>query len=151
MLFRSGEATVALDGADIRVVGVLAPNPHAVAFIGNLDTVGVLDQPPRLEPATAFPDGANVEFVERVGPAHMRMRVHERGVGETLSCGTGACAVAWAARRQPGASDAAEYRVDVLGGSLYVREAADGHVWLIGPATLVAHGHIDSALLAGCA
>ena len=72
------------------------------------------------------------------------MRVHERGVGETLSCGTGACAVAWAARRRDGADEPGEstWQVDVPGGTVHVTETADGSLLLTGPADLVARGTV---------
>ena len=119
--------------------GVHVPNPHAVVFMSALEGAGDLVDAPTVTPADAFPDGGNVEFVREVGPGHLEMRVHERGVGETLSCGTGACAVAWVARRRPGASDQASYRIDVPGGTLFVEEQADG-LHLIGPAEIVASG-----------
>ena len=75
----------------------------------------------------------NVEFVERVAPGHVRMRVHERGVGETRSCGTGACAVAWVeAGDQTGS-----FQVDVPGGTVWVDIEPDGPLVLRGPAGLV--------------
>jgi len=139
-----GTVSVTLGAMTFPGVGVLVPNPHAVVFVGSLDAAGSLAQPPRLSPETYFPEGANVEVVHEVGPAHVAMRVHERGVGETMSCGTGACAVAWASRRRPGASDEDTYRVDVPGGHLRVHEAADGELSLIGPAVLVGEGVLDA-------
>ena len=129
-------------------VGVLVPNPHAVVFVGSLDAAGPLTSPPGLSPEQMFPEGANVEFVQEVGPAHVAMRVHERGVGETRSCGTGACAAAWASRRRPGASDDRDYRVDVPGGSLRVREDPQGHISLIGPAEIVGEGVLSEEWIA---
>jgi diaminopimelate epimerase len=70
------------------------------------------------------------------------MRVHERGVGETRSCGTGACAVMVAAARRDGVTGPSTYVVDVPGGRLTVTERADGHVELAGPAVLVAEGDL---------
>jgi diaminopimelate epimerase len=72
-------------------------NPHAVAFLDDLDTVGSLDNAPVVTPASVYPEGVNVEFVEIESPDTVIMRVHERGSGETRSCGTGTCAVALAA------------------------------------------------------
>ncbi|CAM5431534.1 diaminopimelate epimerase [Streptomyces tanashiensis] len=77
-------------------------NPHAVAFVADLADAGALFTEPSFAPAAAYPDGVNVEFVVGRGPRHVAMRVHERGVGETRSCGTGACAVAVAAARRDG-------------------------------------------------
>jgi len=108
--------------------------------VGSLDALD-LTRPPVWEPASAFPDGVNVEFVEVVGPARLRMRVHERGVGETCSCGTGVVAAAAAYRaRTPDAPS--EIGVDVPGGSLIVRFDRD-EAQLVGPAVIVAHGRVD--------
>jgi diaminopimelate epimerase len=126
--------------------GVLLPNPHAVAYVRDLAEVGILDRPPRVEPAAAYPDGVNVELVAERGPAHVALRVHERGVGETRSCGTGACAVAVVARRRAGLGVGDDrdraWTVDVPGGRLTVTERADAAVELTGPAVLVAAGEL---------
>ena len=120
---------------------VHVPNPHAVVIVDSLDEVGSLAFAPIVSPQEVFPEGVNVEFVERIGPGHVRMRVHERGVGETLSCGTGACAVAWvAAMTEP---DIDTFQVDVPGGTLWVDLAADGRLTLRGPAELVARGTVQ--------
>ena len=137
-----GFASVMVGNRSYPAVGVHMPNPHAVAFVGSLDAAGPLLYAPEVSPEHMFPEGVNVEFVVEVAAAHIEMRVHERGVGETWSCGTGACAAAWAARRRPNASDEEIYRVDVPGGTLHVREA-DGEVELIGPAVIVADGFLD--------
>jgi diaminopimelate epimerase len=128
--------------------GVFIPNPHAVVFVDDLAHAGDLLVPPTVTPASAFPHGVNVEFVVDVGPAHVAMRVHERGSGETRSCGTGAAAVAVAARRRAAGGGAlsqvpAEWIVDVPGGRLTVAEQSDGEVVLAGPAVLVATGQVD--------
>ena len=83
-------------------VGVLMPNPHAVVFVADVRAAGALVQAPVVTPGSAFPEGTNVEFVHRVADHHIRMRVFERGVGETLSCGTGACAAAVASAQASG-------------------------------------------------
>jgi diaminopimelate epimerase len=124
--------------------GVLVPNPHAVVFVDDLSEAGDLRITPGVTPPDIFPDGVNVEFVTERGPQHVAMRVHERGVGETLSCGTGACAAAWAARRRNGQAVAAEdtWQVDVPGGTVHVTETVSGHLLLTGPADLVARGTV---------
>jgi diaminopimelate epimerase len=120
-------------------------NPHAVAFLDSLDDAGPLLDPPAHDPHT-YPDGVNVEFVVRRGERHVAMRVHERGSGETRSCGTGACAVMVAAavadRARPDGPDGEDvsYRVDVPGGTLTVTWTADDRVLLAGPAVIVAKG-----------
>jgi len=124
-------------------VGVLVPNPHAVVFVDSLDEVGDLRTPPIVSSAI-FPEGANVEFVMNVDDRHVSMRVHERGVGETLSCGTGACAAAWAHRRRHGTVVPGEIQVDVPGGTLFVDESDHGSIALIGPAEIIATGAISA-------
>jgi diaminopimelate epimerase len=123
-------------------------NPHAVAFVDDLTHAGSLFSPPPYSPASVYPDGVNVEFVVDRGPGHVAMRVHERGAGETRSCGTGACAVAVAAARRDGADPAVTgtpvtYTVDVLGGTLVITERPDGEIEMTGPAVIVAEGEID--------
>ena len=122
--------------------GVLVPNPHAVAFVDDLADAGDLRAAPVVEPAAVFPEGVNVEFVVERGERHVAMRVHERGVGETRSCGTGACAVAWAARRraEPATAGETTWQVDVPGGTVHVTESTEGSLLLRGPAELVARG-----------
>ena len=124
-------------------VAVDMGNPHAVAFVSDLAEAGRLLDPPEVSPAGAFPHGVNVEFVVEVGPAHVAMRVFERGVGQTQSCGTGACAVFAAARRRPGADPSASWIVDVPGGRLRLHERPDGGIDLTGPAAIVATGTLD--------
>lgn len=115
---------------------VSVPNPHAVVFVDSLDEPGRLLAQPELKPASAFPEGANVEFVVTVAERHIAMRVWERGVGETRSCGTGVCAAAWAAIRRGGLGVADPVTVDVPGGRLSVRARHDGELLLTGPAVL---------------
>ncbi|MFE5603297.1 diaminopimelate epimerase [Streptomyces coelicoflavus] len=129
-------------------------NPHAVAFVADLAHAGDLYTAPAHAPAGAYPDGVNVEFVVDRGPGHVAMRVHERGSGETRSCGTGACAVAVATARRDGADPAvtgtpATYTVDVPGGTLVITERPDGEIEMTGPAVIVAEGEFDSAWLEG--
>ena len=108
-------------------------NPHAVLAVDSVDALGPL-APDRLD--------LNVEYVEQLGPRHLRMRVHERGVGETRSCGTGACAVVVSEVLRTGAGRGEPYDVDVPGGRLVVTWRADGHVLLEGPAVFVAEGEL---------
>ena len=127
---------------------VSIPNPHAVVFVDDLADAGPLREAPQIGPPAMFPEGANIEFVVVHEPGHLAMRVHERGVGETRSCGTGACAAAVAARRREGDGSPRSWRVDVPGGTVHVHERADGEVVLSGPAVLVAEGVLDDAWLA---
>ena len=133
-------------------LGIDVGNPHVVVALASEDELAglELDYIPELEPA--LPTGANVEFVVpgeplvRDGIGHVRMRVFERGVGETLSCGTGAAAAALAVRHWAGERAPHHWQVEVPGGTLAVRmfPAEDGeHVALSGPAQLVYSGTID--------
>lgn len=123
-------------------VAVDVGNPHAVVVLDEGTALDTLDLhvAPRVDPPTAFPTGVNVEFVERMAPRHVRMRVHERGVGETQSCGTGTVAVATALARTDGVSEGT-WRVEVPGGTVDVN-LAQGEAWLTGPAVIVAHGSV---------
>ena len=129
-------------GREVAAVGVLMPNPHAVAFVDDLAAAGRLLVAPAVTPAVVFPAGVNVEFVVSRGPRHVALRVHERGVGETRSCGTGAAAVMVAAARRTGDLAPTSWVVDVPGGRLLVAERADGHVEMTGPAVLVAEADL---------
>jgi diaminopimelate epimerase len=131
---------VSAGGRSWPAVSVDVGNPHAVAFVDDLADAGELIEAPVTEPA--FPDGVNVEFVTDRGERHIAMRVHERGVGETRSCGTGACAAMAAAARRAGDAGPTSYVVDVPGGRLTVSLRADGHVELTGPAVLVGDGEL---------
>lgn len=137
-----GVPSVAVGRMAFPASAIAMPNPHAVVFVGSLDAAGPLDDPPDVSPDGFFPEGVNVEFVQEIAPGHIAMRAHERGSGETLSCGTGACAAAYVARRRPGAQHDGPTRVDVPGGTLLVDEADDG-MHLIGPAEIVAEGALS--------
>ena len=114
---------------------VLMPNPHAVVFVESLDQAGALTTAPTVQPDSAFPNGVNTEFVAITGVDRLAMRVFERGVGETASCGTGACAAVVAARLHAGTESPASWSVTVPGGELIVRQRADG-IDLTGPAVI---------------
>lgn len=116
-------------------------NPHAVVVVEDLEELPEsLDGTAWTARDNVFPAGVNVEFAVRRGPGHAAMRVLERGVGETRSCGTGACAVAAVLARADGLRLPATCRVDVPGGTLGVVLQADGTARLRGPAVLVARG-----------
>ncbi|MGW4390867.1 diaminopimelate epimerase [Streptomyces sp. NPDC004685] len=153
-VFPEGDVTVSVADHSWPARNVNMGNPHAVAFVDDLSQAGNLFTAPPFTPATAYPDGVNVEFVVDRGPRHVAMRVHERGVGETRSCGTGACAVAVAAARRDGLDPAVTgspvtYAVDLPGGRLVITERTDGEIEMTGPAVIVAEGEIDTDWLAG--
>jgi diaminopimelate epimerase len=120
---------VTVDGTPATFVDM--GNPHAVVHVASVEALGTLD-PDRKD--------LNVEYVEDVADNHLRMRVHERGVGETRSCGTGACAAVVATVLRLGIPRGSAYTVDVPGGRLIVTWREDGHVTLEGPAVIVAEG-----------
>jgi diaminopimelate epimerase len=134
-----GETSVSVGSQSWVARHVSMGNPHAVAFVTSLDDAGSLLDEPEYD-ASVYPAGVNVEFVVRRGDAHLAMRVHERGSGETRSCGTGACAAMVAAALADGAPRDTTYRVDVPGGTLAVTWTADDRVLLAGPALIVARG-----------
>ncbi|GAB3114999.1 diaminopimelate epimerase [Janibacter alkaliphilus] len=116
-------------------------NPHTVVALPPGISLDGLDltQAPVVRPVP--PEGTNVELVRVLGPGHLAMRVHERGVGETRSCGTGVCAAALAMGVWSGTADeSSTWRVDVPGGSLTVNALPGQQVELAGPAALVADG-----------
>lgn len=121
----------------------LMPNPHAVVFVQDLAEAGPLVEAPDVAPGDVFPDGVNVEFVvdrgDVGGVRTLDMRVFERGVGETLSCGTGVCAAAVAALHRDGpVVERSEVDVRVPGGTLRVEVDPELQVWLTGAAEIVA-------------
>jgi diaminopimelate epimerase len=146
-LVRAKELAVARPGLPIEV-----GNPHIVVALADESELETADLTyvPRVDPEPE--GGANIEFVlpgdplVKDGVGHIRMRVHERGSGETLSCGTGAVAAALATRHWAGSGAPNEWRVEVPGGTLGVRmfPAEDGeHVALSGPAELVFEGDLE--------
>jgi diaminopimelate epimerase len=117
-------------------------NPHVVIRVRSVTDAPVDTVGPAMENHGRFPRRVNVGFLEIVAADHVRLRVHERGVGETLACGTGACA-AVAVGRQHGPL-AAEVAVDAPGGRMIVRWPGPGEqVWLIGPAETAYAGHVE--------
>lgn len=135
------------EGTTFPASGMYFPNPHAVVFVNELDDAGDLLDRPDWQPADRYPDGVNVEFVRMVGPHHIELRVHERGVGETLSCGTGICAAVTVARDAEGETTAATWQVEIPGGTVFVDVDEDGETTLRGPAQIVAEMEIDEEWL----
>jgi len=131
-----------VDGVDVEIGAVSMGNPHAVLRVSDVKTAPVARFGPSIEHHPRFPKRTNVGFMQIVDRGHLRLRVFERGAGETLACGTGACA-AVAVGRQQGLLDE-EVRVDLPGGTAVVSWTAAGeHLWLTGPATTVFTGSID--------
>lgn len=137
------EVEVQSPGGTWSAIDINVGNPHAVAFVDDLDSVGSLAEAPIITPSDAFPEGVNVEFVIERGRNHVAMRVHERGSGETRSCGTGTCAVAYATALRHNVRGASSWTVDVPGGRVRVDLDANGYAILTGPAVLVSEGEIE--------
>lgn len=136
-----GTVPVGVDGRQYEATVVDVGNPHAVVLLPEAQLAGIdLTRSPSY-PAEIYPDGANVEFVERVGPGHIRMRVWERGVGETLSCGTGTVAAA-AATAAAEAEPLGTWLVEPPGGRLTVG-LTGADATLAGPAVIVARGMVS--------
>mgnify|MGYP006278544321 CR=1 FL=1 len=121
-------------------VAVSMGNPHAVFFVDNAEAVDVAGLGPVLERHSLFPERANIEIVQVLGPDRLRMRVWERGVGITQACGTGACAVVVAAARRGLTGRHATVVLD--GGELDIEWLQDGHVLMTGPVAVSFTGEI---------
>ena len=128
-------------GQSLSVTCVSMGNPHCVTFVEEITDELVLGLGPKVEVHPLFPNRVNVEFVRVLGREKLQMRVWERGSGETMACGTGACAVAVAAAL----NDLAERKVTIhlLGGDLEIEWAADNHVYKTGPAAFVFEGEVE--------
>jgi diaminopimelate epimerase len=122
-------------------------NPHAAVFIEDLSTLGSLDSAPSVTPADSYPEGVNVEFIEMLPGHEVKMRVHERGSGETQSCGTGTCAVALAATMKSGESLPSRWVIYPPGGRLVVDIDGHSNATLTGPAVMVADHDVSAYLL----
>ena len=136
------DAPLEVDGETLRVSCVSMGNPHAVLFVGDPDTAPLERLGPRIEHHPAFPNRVNVEFVAAVDRGRIRQRTWERGTGETLACGSGACAVAVVSMLR----ELVDRRVTVelRGGELEIAwEGEAASVFMTGPATEVFSGRID--------
>lgn len=124
----------------VTLTAVSMGNPHGIVFVDSIGEVDFDRLGPVLEHHPIWPDRANIEFAEMLAPDHIRVRVWERGTGETLACGTGACATAVAAMLTGRA--AGDITVSLHGGDLRIfwDGTPDGHVYMTGPATEVFTG-----------
>lgn len=129
-------------GTEVQIGAVSLGNPHAVLSVDDVDTASVESLGPAIEGHRRFPSRVNVGFMQVVDRGHIRLRVYERGAGETLACGTGACAAVAVGRRR-GWLDA-QVRVSARGGELRVNWNSPGDpIWLTGPAEVSFEGHVD--------
>jgi diaminopimelate epimerase len=131
-----------VDGRTLEIGAVSLGNPHAVLVVPSVEAAPVGTLGAAIERHARFPRRVNAGFLEIVDRTHLKLRVYERGAGETLACGTGACAAAAVARRR-GLIEP-EVRVQVRGGELRVNWAGPGeHIWLSGPAEVSFEGHVE--------
>lgn len=137
------EEAIEVDGTLYHMTGVSMGNPHAVIPVEDVDGLKIEEIGPEFEHHKRFPDRINTEFIKVLDEHTVQMRVWERGAGETLACGTGACAVACAALRngwvQPG-----PVRVELVGGTLSIEWDQEANlVYMTGPATVVFDGEVE--------
>jgi diaminopimelate epimerase len=128
-----------VDGVPVQISALSMGNPHAVQIVANVDAASVGVQGPRIERHPRFPARVNAGYMQIVDRANIRLRVYERGAGETLACGTGACAAVVAGIRL-GLLDR-EVCVRTRGGDLTIRwPGEDASVSMAGPAAIVFEG-----------
>lgn len=143
--FRAGQRaasyTLQLANREVLIGAVSMGNPHAVLLVDDVDTAPVAELGPIIERHTDFPQQVNVGFMQVLSTSEIRLRVFERGVGETLACGSGACAAVVAGREQ--GLLAAQVLVHLTGGELEIAWAGESHaVMMTGPTTRVFEGSI---------
>lgn len=133
---------IIIDGQTYNVTAVSMGNPHAISYVEDVDKFPLFDVGPKMETDKHFPRKVNAEFVQVVDRTTLKMRVWERGAGETLACGTGASAVLVASVLN-GVSERAA-TIKLLGGDLFIEwSEKDNHVYMTGPAVKVFDGEID--------
>ncbi len=138
-----------VDGQIVRITAISVGNPHCIIFVDSVDDAPVNTLGPKVEVHPAFPDRTNVEFIQIVDRTHVRMRVWERGAGETLACGTGASATCVACAVNDLTDRAVE--VELLGGRLDIQWRDDNHVFMTGPAVEVYEGILPEEFIAPAA
>ncbi len=129
-----------VDDREVRITCVSMGNPHTVIVVDNVDAFDVHRYGPIIEHYALFPKRTNVEFIQVLGPENIRMRVWERGSGETLACGTGASAVGVAANIL--GLTGKKTTVHLRGGDLLIEWAGNNHVYMTGPAVTVFEGQV---------
>lgn len=132
--------TVLVDQTNYKLTAISMGNPHVVTMVYNLDTLDLQTIGPKFEHHKMFPESVNTEFVEFVSDNYIKMRVWERGSGETMACGTGACAAMYACYLNGLVKE--KTTVELLGGKLDI-EYRDGHIFMSGPAKNSFVGYIN--------
>ena len=146
VLDENEEITASVDGQIWNGYHISVGNPHAVVFVEKIEDVGSLAIAPIVRPKDSYPEGVNVEFVEITSDKEIKMRVHERGSGETRSCGTGTCAVALAATLKTNTPLPARWVIYPPGGRLVVDIDPHSNATLTGPAVMIKDIDITSYL-----
>lgn len=133
---------IEIDGQTYNVTAVSMGNPHAITYVDDIANFPLYEVGPKMETNKLFPRKVNAEFVQIIDKSTLKMRVWERGAGETLACGTGASAVLVASVLNGVADRAAT--IKLLGGDLFIEwSEKDNHVYMTGPAVKVFEGEID--------
>jgi len=146
VLDENEEITASVEGKIWNGYNINVGNPHAVVFVEKIEDVGSLEVAPIVRPKDSYPEGVNVEFVEILPGQEAKMRVHERGSGETKSCGTGTCAVALAATLHSKQALPSRWVIYPPGGRLVVDIDPHSNATLTGPALLISDHDIAQYL-----
>lgn len=142
------DAPIQVDGQEYHYTAVSMGNPHAIVYVEDTDSLDLAKIGPSFENHVNFPDRINTEFVQVLDEHTVKMRVWERGSGETLACGTGACAVAVASILNGHVSPDTPVTVKLLGGDLQIFwNRSENLVYMTGPAVTVFDGQIDLSFL----
>ena len=138
---QADEYELELDQVTIKIGAVSVGNPHAVFIVDNVDTAPVAEYGPQIESHSRFPQRVNAGFLQIISPTHAKLRVFERGVGETQACGTGACAAMVVARRRGLLQENAT--IELSGGPLNISWQGEGSaIMMTGPTAHVFEGII---------
>lgn len=135
------DLNISVGNDEYRFTLVSMGNPHAITFVEDVDKVPIEKYGPIIEKNSMFPNRTNVEFVQINDKNNIKMRVWERGTGETYACGTGACASVVAGGINGYTDD--NVNVELLGGNLNINWDKDNHIYMTGPATKVFEGEIE--------
>jgi len=130
-----------IDHKEFKITCVSMGNPHAVTVVDDVEGIDLKKYGPLIETHALFPRKINVEFIQIIDPEHIKMRVWERGSGETMACGTGASAAAVAAHLK--GLTGKKVKVAVLGGELMIEWEGNNHVYMTGPAVEVFEGLVN--------
>ncbi len=133
---------IGVDEEAYHVTCVSMGNPHAIIYVDDVSDIDIEEIGPILENHPFFPKRANIEFVQNVDRTHVKMRVWERGTGETLACGTGCSALTVAGVLNGFYDRDTDVDIEVLGGHITVCYSSDDHVYMMGPATTVYEGSV---------